>query len=107
LVLVPGEAGIGKTTLVRMLRAALRGRTAMAVAGCEPLSVPEPLGPFRDLSAVIPGSSGPCVRAARHSGEQATRDALLESVVPYRQSHGSYRIANVFRFTRATRPAGR
>ena len=52
-------------------------------------------------------SSGPCARAARHSGEQATRDALLESVVPYRQPDGSYRIANVFRFTRATRPSGR
>ena len=27
----------------------------MAVAGCEPLSVPEPLGPFRDLALVIAG----------------------------------------------------
>ena len=54
-VLVPGEAGIGKTTLVRMLREALRGRASVVVGGCEPLSVPEPLGPFRDVSGVIPG----------------------------------------------------
>ena len=52
-------------------------------------------------------SSGPCVRAARHAGEEATRSALLESVVPYRQSDGSYRIANAFRFTRALRPVQR
>jgi DNA-binding CsgD family transcriptional regulator/tetratricopeptide (TPR) repeat protein len=62
-VLVPGEAGIGKTTLVRMLREALHGRVSMAVGGCEPLSVPEPLGPFRDLSAVIPGLDSALARA--------------------------------------------
>jgi SAM-dependent methyltransferase len=50
-------------------------------------------------------SAGPCVRAARHAGEEATRRALLESVEPYRQADGSYRIANAFRFTVATRPA--
>jgi DNA-binding CsgD family transcriptional regulator len=55
LVLIPGEAGIGKTTLVRMLRTAVQGRASMVVVGCEPLSVPEPLGPFRDLSAVLEG----------------------------------------------------
>jgi SAM-dependent methyltransferase len=52
-------------------------------------------------------SSGPCVRAARHSGEQQTRAALLDSVLPYRQADGSYRIANTFRFTRASRPSER
>ena len=55
LVLVPGEAGIGKTTLVQMLRDAVKGRALAAVVGCEPLSVPEPLAPFRDLAATIGG----------------------------------------------------
>lgn len=50
-------------------------------------------------------SAGPCVRAVRHAGEEATRKALLESVAQYRQADGSYRIANPFRFTLATRPA--
>ena len=50
-------------------------------------------------------SAGPCVRAARHAGEEATSKALLESVAPYRQPDGSYRIANAFRFTLATLPA--
>ena len=55
LVLVAGEAGIGKTTLVRLLRDQVRGRARTVVVGCEPLSVPEPLGPFHDLSTAIAG----------------------------------------------------
>ncbi|MDP9258196.1 MAG: AAA family ATPase, partial [Actinomycetota bacterium] len=54
-VLVPGEAGIGKSTLVRLLRESVRDRALAAVVGCEPLSVPEPLGPFRDLALVVTG----------------------------------------------------
>lgn len=38
LVLVPGEAGIGKSTLVRLLREAVRGRASMAVGACQALS---------------------------------------------------------------------
>ncbi|HEY7076386.1 MAG TPA: AAA family ATPase [Solirubrobacteraceae bacterium] len=44
-VLVGGEAGIGKTSLVR----ALRERAAFLLGACEPLSVPVPLGPLREL----------------------------------------------------------
>jgi DNA-binding CsgD family transcriptional regulator len=49
LVLVGGEAGIGKTTLVRALRDSLDERVAFFVGACEPLSVPIPLGPVREL----------------------------------------------------------
>jgi SAM-dependent methyltransferase len=52
-------------------------------------------------------SSGPVVRAVRHAGEEATSAAVLESLAPFRQADGSYRIANAFRFTVATRPAAR
>jgi SAM-dependent methyltransferase len=83
----------------------------LAQAGFEPQETRDVICRFdypNDAEAVRAMiSSGPCVRAARHSGEQAARDALLESVVPYRQSDGSYRIANAFRFTRAIRPSGR
>jgi len=49
LVLVGGEAGIGKTTLVRALRARAGARARFVEGACEPLSVPVPLAPVRDL----------------------------------------------------------
>lgn len=81
----------------------------LAAAGFEPQATHDVVCRFdyasddEALRAMI--SAGPCVRAARHAGEEATRTALLESVAPYRQPDGSYRIANAFRFTLATRPA--
>jgi len=49
-VLVAGEAGIGKTTLVRALRERVAGRAEVLVGACEPLSVPIPLAPLRELA---------------------------------------------------------
>jgi DNA-binding CsgD family transcriptional regulator/tetratricopeptide (TPR) repeat protein len=49
LVLVGGEAGIGKTSLVRALRERAGERLTFLVGACEPLSVPVPLGPLREL----------------------------------------------------------
>jgi DNA-binding CsgD family transcriptional regulator len=47
LVLVSGEAGVGKTSLVRQA-------LAPAVWGyCEPLSTPRPLGPLRDIATQL------------------------------------------------------
>jgi DNA-binding CsgD family transcriptional regulator/tetratricopeptide (TPR) repeat protein len=49
LVLVAGEAGIGKTSLVRSLRGEFHGRVTFLAGACEPLSVPVPLQPLREL----------------------------------------------------------
>ena len=49
LVLVAGEPGIGKTSLVRAVRASLPDAVAFASGACEPLSVPVPLAPLREL----------------------------------------------------------
>lgn len=49
IVLVGGEAGIGKTSLVRALRAKIAEQVLFVVGACEPLSVPVPLGPVREL----------------------------------------------------------
>jgi DNA-binding CsgD family transcriptional regulator len=49
LVLLGGEAGIGKTSLVRALAARIGRDVAFLSGACEPLSVPVPLGPFREL----------------------------------------------------------
>jgi DNA-binding CsgD family transcriptional regulator/tetratricopeptide (TPR) repeat protein len=48
-VLVGGEAGIGKTSLVRALREHLDERVTFLSGACEPLSVPVPLAPWREL----------------------------------------------------------
>ena len=49
LVVVSGEAGAGKTVLVREALAA----SGAAWGYCEPLSTPRPLGPFRDIAAQV------------------------------------------------------
>jgi DNA-binding CsgD family transcriptional regulator len=48
-VLVGGEAGIGKTSLVRGMRASLPADVSWVSGACEPLSVPVPLAPVREL----------------------------------------------------------
>jgi predicted ATPase len=58
LVLVAGEAGIGKTSLVRALRERLGERAAFLVGVCEPLSVPVPLAPLRELVAAEAPAAG-------------------------------------------------
>ncbi|HZU40923.1 MAG TPA: AAA family ATPase, partial [Solirubrobacteraceae bacterium] len=55
-VLVAGEAGIGKTSLMRALRARSDGRATFLTGACEPLSVPVPLGPLRELAEAAGGA---------------------------------------------------
>jgi len=76
IVLVSGEAGIGKTSL---LRAAARQTGAPLCWGaCDALQTPHPLGPWLELEAVSPrtaagraGSRPGCRPAARRSGRPA------------------------------------
>jgi len=55
LVLVSGEAGIGKSSLVREHRARNGERAAFLTAACESLSVPVPLAPLRELAEAADG----------------------------------------------------
>ena len=48
-VLVAGEAGIGKSSLLRELRERTGARWTFLIGACEPLSVPVPLAPLREL----------------------------------------------------------
>ena len=80
-VLVGGEAGSGKSSLVRALRAGIEGRVAIFVGGCEPLSVPVPLAPLRELAAAA-GVSG-LVELQRDD-----RYALAEALLAAIRSHG-------------------
>ena len=48
-VLVSGEAGIGKTSLLRTFATELGGQARLFAGGCEDLLTPRTLGPFRDM----------------------------------------------------------
>lgn len=50
-VLLAGEAGIGKTALVRAFES--RADVPVHVGRCEPLAVPAPLGPLHDIAATL------------------------------------------------------
>lgn len=52
-VLVSGEAGIGKTWLIRAFTAQIAGETRVFLGTCEDLLTARPLGPFRDMAGVV------------------------------------------------------
>jgi DNA-binding CsgD family transcriptional regulator/tetratricopeptide (TPR) repeat protein len=74
LVLVSGEAGIGKSSLVEELQAGLRDATCLWGA-CDGLFTPRPLAPLHDIARDVGGS----LREAVHEGAPRERvyDALL------------------------------
>lgn len=64
-VLVVGEAGVGKTSLLDAAVQADHGRFHWLRAGCDALHTPRPLGPLVDLSGALPDS----LAQAIHAGE--------------------------------------
>jgi DNA-binding CsgD family transcriptional regulator/tetratricopeptide (TPR) repeat protein len=70
-----GEAGIGKTSVVRAFQRAASGRARMLVGACDDLLTPRTLGPLRDVARAA--STGP-LAAALAGGD---RDAVLSAVV--------------------------
>ena len=54
-VLVLGEAGIGKTALLRGFSGSVAGAARVLWAGCDHLFTPRPLGPFLDLAEAAGG----------------------------------------------------
>ena len=70
--LVSGEAGIGKTSLVRAFVAGERRATRVLAGACDDLAVPRPLGPFLDIAHEL---SGPAVDL-RQGGVDAARLVL-------------------------------
>ncbi len=72
-VLVRGEAGIGKTALVEAFVADAVCRAPVYVGWCDPLGTPQPLGPVRDIAR-----SAPAVVEALEGGDRRTvMDAML------------------------------
>jgi DNA-binding CsgD family transcriptional regulator len=54
-VLLFGEAGIGKTAVVRAFQDAARGRVRVVSGACEALFTPRPLGPVHDIADEVGG----------------------------------------------------
>ena len=65
LVLLAGEAGVGKTALVRALRGAPRDRSPRLAGACEALFTPRPLGPLLDIAGDVGGELAAADRARR------------------------------------------
>ncbi len=74
-VLVGGEAGVGKTALVDEFCRRVAGAATALRASCDALSTPGPLGPVRDLAPALGLQIEP------HALDGDTRDALFRSVL--------------------------
>jgi len=58
MVFIGGEAGIGKTVLVRLFAGSLAGVARVAIGRCDPLSTPRALGPLFDIANTLGGEIG-------------------------------------------------
>jgi predicted ATPase/DNA-binding CsgD family transcriptional regulator len=79
LVFVEGEAGIGKTTLLRAFAAMQRAELPVHWGACDALQTPRPLGPLYDIAAQADGG----LRAALDNDAERLRvfGAFLELLV--------------------------
>lgn len=75
LVLVEGEAGIGKTSLLAAFQASLPASVTALLGACDPLSTPRPLGPIVDVAADLDPAF------ARLLVEGAPRDTILQALL--------------------------
>jgi len=83
LVIVGGEAGIGKTVLLRTFGASLGDRSRVLVGTCDPLFAPRPLAPFLDIAAGVSSSLRETIEAAAGAAAvfEAIRDELASHTV--------------------------
>lgn len=73
LVFIAGEAGIGKTVLLRIFAQTAEGVARVALGVCDPLSTPRPLGPLLDVTGVL------AAEARRLLEENATRGEVFRT----------------------------
>jgi DNA-binding CsgD family transcriptional regulator len=77
MVLLRGEAGVGKTTVIARFVGGLRQRTHLLRGWCDPLSAPRPLGPLIDMLADSSGEQAAGIRAAVDAGDSEAIYARL------------------------------
>lgn len=75
IVLIGGEAGIGKTSLVDRFLAIRSQATHIFMGHCDPLSTPSPLGPLYDIARQTGG------RLQQQLEDEAPRPALFSTVL--------------------------
>ena len=78
LVLVAGESGIGKTSLVRAFARGAAAGAEVLWGFCDPLTTPRPLGPLHDVGADLGDSLAVLVSSGAPAHEIST--ALLEAL---------------------------
>ena len=74
LVFIGGEAGVGKTALVRRFADELGGAASVLWGGCDPLLTPPPLGPILEIAAHAPSVVSEAIDGG---GAHAIATALL------------------------------
>jgi DNA-binding CsgD family transcriptional regulator len=78
---VTGEAGIGKTSVVRALRAALDHGVRVLAGSCDDLLSPRALGPLREAAA---GTTGPLAAALAGDQPEAVPGAAVAELAAWR-----------------------
>jgi DNA-binding CsgD family transcriptional regulator/tetratricopeptide (TPR) repeat protein len=78
LVLVSGESGVGKTSVVREFLGSVSRSSRVLVGACDPLFAPRPLGPFADLAGAASGELQDVLLGSPSPSEvfEALRDEL-------------------------------
>lgn len=81
-VLIRGEAGIGKSALVARFATEWTDRAHVLIGGCDDLLIPQPLGPFWDMARSEPLLKGPLVDGDRPRVLETLLDVLSRSLRP-------------------------
>ncbi|WP_308214584.1 helix-turn-helix transcriptional regulator [[Mycobacterium] manitobense] len=68
-VLLSGEAGVGKTTVIARFVAGVGHQVRVLRGWCDPLAAPRPLGPLIDMLARTPGDQTAALRASVDAGD--------------------------------------
>ena len=84
-VLLRGEAGVGKTALITGFLAGLDGSTPVLRGWCDPLAAPRPLGPLIDTLAGLGDAQSAGLAAAVQAGDIAAMYARLLAVLGSRR----------------------
>ncbi|MEE9179005.1 MAG: AAA family ATPase [Acidimicrobiia bacterium] len=81
-ILVRGEAGIGKSALISQFIAETQDRAHVLLGACDDLLTPQPLGPFWDIAREQPSLAQPLKNGDRPAVLETTLDLLSRSLRP-------------------------